>query len=123
MSYVGTGYRSRRLLLTLALAVSLGASALAQDKSKISGATALQPGTTYTVGTTGPAGGARVQGQAVTPAEKRVSVIVKLTDKSLAAYKGGVAGMAPTSPAATRAPSLDINSSASQQYLAYLNHD
>jgi Subtilase family/PA domain/Peptidase inhibitor I9 len=121
MSYIGIGYHSRQLPLIVALAVSLSASALAQDKSKITGATALQPGTTYKVGTTGPAGGARVQGQAVTRAEKRVSVIVKLSDKSLAAYKGGVGGMAATSPAATGAPSLDVNSSASQQYLAYLN--
>jgi uncharacterized repeat protein (TIGR01451 family) len=93
--------------------------ALAQDKGRITGATPLQPGTTYKVGTTGgAAAGARAQ--AASRTEKRISVIVKLSADSLAAYKGGVTGLAPTSPEATGAPALDVDSTASRQYLSYL---
>jgi uncharacterized repeat protein (TIGR01451 family) len=112
-------YSICQLSLFVALVLSVGASASAQDKSRFTGATPLQPGTTYAVGTTGGGAGARVQ--ATSPAEKRVSVIVKFSDASLAAYKGGVTGLAPTSPAVTGAPSLDVDSSASRQYLSYLS--
>ena len=53
--------------------------------------------------------------------DARISIIVKLEDASLAAYSGSVAGLAPTNPRITGTPRLDVRSSASQAYLAYLN--
>src|SRR5262245_5194943 len=125
MSYLSIRYSLNRLPLALLLASSLGASALAQDKSKIIGATPLQPGATYAIGKTGKvtAAGARAQAQAQAAprTERRVSVIVRFADDSLAAYKGGKSGLAATSPAATGAAKLDTSSSASRQYLTYLS--
>jgi uncharacterized repeat protein (TIGR01451 family) len=46
--------------------------------------------------------------------------IVRLTDPSLAAYKGGIAGFEATSPVVTGARKLDVNAPASQAYLSYL---
>jgi len=52
---------------------------------------------------------------------KRIGVIVKLKDASLAAYQGGVPGLAATSPVATGADKIDTQSAASKQYLGYLD--
>ena len=52
---------------------------------------------------------------------KLVSVIVKLDVEPLASYRGGVSGLAPTSPEATGAPKLDLNSPSSQAYLDYVD--
>ncbi len=49
-----------------------------------------------------------------------VPVIVKLEGDSLAAYKGGVAGLKATSPAVTGASRLDLDSKASVAYLGHL---
>ncbi len=46
--------------------------------------------------------------------------IIRLNNPSLAAYRGGIPGLAPTSPRATGAAKLDVNSPASQAYLDYL---
>jgi hypothetical protein len=46
--------------------------------------------------------------------------IIRLSDPSLAAYRGGIEGLAPTSPRATGAAKLDVNSPESQAYLSYL---
>ena len=46
--------------------------------------------------------------------------IVKLTDASLATYKGGISGLAATSPEVTGARKLDAKSPASVAYLDYL---
>jgi subtilisin family serine protease len=51
----------------------------------------------------------------------RVSVIAKLTDASLASYRGGVAGLAATSPKVTGARKLDPSTAASRDYLSYLH--
>ncbi len=106
-----------RLPLALVLSMVAGAAAMAADANKFK-ATPLQPGTTYGVGVVRPPAGARAQAQ--TRADKRISVIVKLADNSLAAYKGGVSGLAPTNPAVTGARALDMGSAASRQYLSYL---
>ena len=50
-----------------------------------------------------------------------VPVIVKLEDESLASYRGGVAGLEPTSPAVTGEKRLDTRSLRSQAYLKYLS--
>lgn len=47
--------------------------------------------------------------------------IVRLQDASLAAYKGGITGLRPTSPEATGARKLDTSTAASQAYLDYLS--
>jgi hypothetical protein len=109
-----------RLPLALVLSMVVGAAALAADASKFK-ATPLQPGATYGVGVVRPAAGAKAQAQAQTPAEKRISVIVKLADDSLAAYKGGLSGLAATSPVVTGAKELDVRSTDSKKYLTYLS--
>ncbi len=53
-------------------------------------------------------------------ADGRVHVVVRLKDKPLASYTGGVAGLAATSPRVTGAKRLDVDSAASQEYLSYL---
>ncbi len=52
--------------------------------------------------------------------ERLVSVVVALKDQPLAAYDGGLPGLAPTSPRLTGRPKLDASASESQNYLAYL---
>ena len=49
-----------------------------------------------------------------------VSVIVKLDAEPLATYRGGVPGLAPTSPEVTGAPKLDLKSPSSLAYLGHL---
>lgn len=49
-----------------------------------------------------------------------VSIIVQLEDASLAAYEGGLPGLAPTSPEVTGAQKVDVNAPESQLYLGYL---
>ncbi len=46
--------------------------------------------------------------------------IIQLDNASLAAYRGGIEGLAATSPRVTGAAKLDVNSPESQAYLAYL---
>ncbi len=48
--------------------------------------------------------------------------IVRLKDASLAAYKGGLAGLQATSPEVTGARKLDVNTDTSQAYLDYLRY-
>ena len=50
-----------------------------------------------------------------------VSVIVKLEDAPLASYRGGIPGLAATSPSATGAAKLNVNTPACRAYLSYLN--
>ncbi len=54
-------------------------------------------------------------------AARDVGVIVRLADDSLASYRGGVAGLRATSPRALGAKRLDMGSTDSQRYLAYLD--
>ncbi len=53
--------------------------------------------------------------------DRIVSVLVKLDVAPLASYRGGVSGLAPTSPRITGARQLDSAAPASQNYLAYLD--
>ncbi|MDQ2999308.1 MAG: hypothetical protein M3R61_19930, partial [Chloroflexota bacterium] len=50
-----------------------------------------------------------------------ISVIVKLDVAPLAAYAGGLPGLAPTTPRLTGAPRLDAAAPDSQRYLRYLD--
>src|SRR6185369_1783628 len=54
------------------------------------------------------------------PASDTGRYFVLLSASPLAAYEGGVAGLAATSPAAIGQTRLNANSAASQAYLAYL---
>lgn len=47
--------------------------------------------------------------------------IVRLADPPLASYRGGIAGLAPTNPAALGQTKLDVDSPASLAYLAHLD--
>jgi subtilisin family serine protease len=49
-----------------------------------------------------------------------VSLIIELDDEPLAAYRGHIAGLAPTHRESTGAMRLDVRTSASQMYLSYL---
>ncbi|HHB90148.1 MAG TPA: DUF11 domain-containing protein [Anaerolineae bacterium] len=53
-------------------------------------------------------------------AEELATYIIRLKNPSLAAYRGGIPGLAPTSPRVTGAAKLDVNSPASQAYLDFL---
>ena len=53
--------------------------------------------------------------------DRIVSVLVKLDVVPLASYRGGVRGLAPTSPRVTGARQLDSAAPVSQRYLAYLD--
>ncbi|MGH3520781.1 MAG: S8 family serine peptidase, partial [Haloechinothrix sp.] len=55
----------------------------------------------------------------------KATYLVRLADAPLAGYRGGVSGLAPTSPAARGEASLDPASAASKAYLGYLEdrHD
>jgi subtilisin family serine protease len=58
---------------------------------------------------------------AVARGESRmVSVIVRLSDESLASYQGKIPGLAATNPRSIGAKRLEPSSAASQQYLTYL---
>ena len=56
----------------------------------------------------------------MTGPQREFVVIIKLDEQSLSSYSGGVPGLAPTSPAALGKAKLELNSPASQAYLAYL---
>jgi len=52
--------------------------------------------------------------------DKLATYIIRLDNPSLAAYRGGISGLAPTNPRAIGTSKLDVNSPASQAYLAFL---
>jgi Subtilase family/PA domain len=55
------------------------------------------------------------------PGSEIVSVLVKLDDPSVAAYQGGIAGLAPTSTRVTGARRLDVRSAAARAYESFLD--
>lgn len=69
-----------------------------------------------------------MQGNAATATESakassandRAVYIVQLTDPAVASYEGGIQGLAATSPRATGARRLDVNSASSKSYQQYL---
>ncbi|MEK7788147.1 MAG: S8 family serine peptidase, partial [Chloroflexota bacterium] len=114
--------------MSLSLILAVTASAVAQDGGGGFTATPLTPEATFSndkgdgQNLVAPSV-ARIQAGAETGfagAEEMVSVIVKLTDESLATYEGGIAGLPATSPNITGAGQLDVNSPESQLYLSYL---
>lgn len=127
-------FKARRLLKAIHIVVSLSlilavtASAVAQDGGGGFIATPLTPESTFSndkgdgQNTVAPS----IAGIQAGPetgsasAAEMVSVIVKLSDESLATYEGGIAGLPATSPKATGAERLDVNSPESQLYLTYL---
>lgn len=96
-----TSTRRRRALQALILAVAVGAVPVAAM---------AQPGS--------PDGGA-ASGAALGESDTGLW-IVQLDEPALAAYTGGIHGLSATSPEVTGAPSLDVDSSASQAYLSHL---
>ena len=98
------------LLVVLILALMVPSVAFAQGPEGGFTATPLAPGSTFTASKS-EAGGALT-----------VPVIVKLEGDSLASYRGGVPGLAPTSPAVTgEKPARHDIPLRSQAYLKYLD--
>jgi subtilisin family serine protease len=117
--------RSRRLLslLLVVLTALVGsASALAQGGVKGFTATPLSPSDQYSMTTAKDTANRPAAALGANSSSgKLVSVIVKLNSASLAAYTGDVPGLAATNPRVTGADKLDVTSSASKQYLAYVD--
>lgn len=100
----------RRLRRTISIVVltAVGGMAAAQEPASRFQAAAVQPASQFH---------ARKQ-----PSRAgMVSVIVKLESDSLAAYRGGLPGLAATSLEATRAARLDVRAAHCQKYLRYLD--
>lgn len=106
------------VLASVVIVLSMSVSAFAQD----TGGFTAQPLTADSTISVDKEGAAQpsVAGIAAAGGEAMVSVIVKLDDASLAEYSGGIDGLPATSPTVTGATALDVNSAASQLYLAYL---
>lgn len=110
-----TGTHDLRKFLVAGASLVLLAAALPANAAESPGAdrftaTGLEP-TDTVVGDLSKAG--RTQ-------DGRVSVIVKLDDPSVAAYSGGVPGLAPTNPRARGEQRLDLESQATKEYRGYL---
>ncbi|MDW8268343.1 MAG: S8 family serine peptidase [Anaerolineae bacterium] len=103
------------LLFVLVLIAALPAAALAQPVAQSAGprfeVIPLTPETVFDTAVDGKA--------APVTSDELVSVVVKLDFAPLAQYRGGVEGLAPTSPDVTGATALDASSPASRAYLAY----
>lgn len=117
---------NRRILnLALVLAVTLltNVPGFAQGPGTQFEATPLTPDSTFQASFSkpapAPAGPSLRSAQGVGGANL-VSVIVKLDAEPLATYRGGVPGLAATSPEVTGAPKLDLNSPGSLAYLGHL---
>jgi uncharacterized repeat protein (TIGR01451 family) len=127
-------FKARRLLKAIHIVVSLSlilavtASAVAQDDGGGFIATPLTPESTFSndkgdgqnAAAPGIAGIQAGPETGLAGAEGMVSIIVKLSDESLATYEGGIAGLPATSPLVTGIERLDVNSPESQLYLTYL---
>ncbi|MGH3735040.1 MAG: S8 family serine peptidase [Micromonosporaceae bacterium] len=66
--------------------------------------------------------GATVPQLVASAATERSTYLVRLAEPPLAAYRGGVAGIPATSPAARKATRLDVDSAASRAYLRHLGN-
>jgi subtilisin family serine protease len=113
-------WRLLSLLMVVLTALAGSASAFAQGGGKTFTATPLSPSSQSTIviaknGTAQP--GLRTAGATA----RLMSVIVKLNAEPLTTYEGDVPGLAATSPRVTGAEKVDLQSSASKQYLSYVD--
>lgn len=113
-------------LLTIILTLLVGSASAFAQATPASGLTAtpLSPSDQSSLSVVKDNAAALPQPQSArraAPAAKRIGVIVKLKDASLATYKGEVPGLAATSPVVTGAERVDTKSAPSQQYLGYLD--
>ena len=114
--------RSRRVLaLMLAALVALSATAGALARGQAPLALTARPATAVARFSQDSPWDSRANAKQGVVASKLVSVIVKLADAPLAAYAGGLPGLAPTSPSRTGAARLDAAAPDSLRYLAYLD--
>ncbi len=100
------GFQWLSLILVLTVLGAPGANPRAQERFR---AVPLSPEKTLQSNTRKLAAGGRL-----------VSVIVKFDVEPLATYSGGIPGLAATSPEATGAGRLDVNSPAAQAYLSFM---
>ena len=107
----GNGWTTLSLLAILALLALTYAPSFAQGTGPSDfKATPLTPESTIQI----------AKSASGTSATKLTSVIVKLKGAPLAAYAGGIQGLAPTSPSVIGESQLNVESAASQAYLAHL---
>jgi uncharacterized repeat protein (TIGR01451 family) len=107
------------LILVVAVTLLTNIPGFAQGPGPNFTATGLTPDSTFQAAFSKAAPGPSLQSLQA-GGDKLVSVIVKLDAESLAAYRGGIPGLAATSPEVTGAPKLDVNSSSSLAYLGHL---
>jgi hypothetical protein len=111
--FSGIGSRVLYTLLILVFLVASPGSVFAQDAVPPFTVTPLEPDETITVEKI-----QRILPQL--PPTGEVSVVVKLADESLAAYRGGIPGLPATSPAVTGQKKVNLKSNASRAYMNYL---
>lgn len=115
--------RVNHLLVLLMIAAMLIVGALPTAAAPPPGATAVQPAAkkvpNFSEATAVPAssGGVVLQPK---NAKGPATYLVRLADPPLASYRGGIPGLAPTSPAVTGARKLNVKSPASLAYRQYL---
>jgi subtilisin family serine protease len=97
--------KTRPCLTAIVVAAAFVAPAHGGEEGRRLRATPLEPASAYSLAKT-PGG--------------EVSVIVKLDVDAMASYRGGVAGLAPTSPRATGARRLDPTSAQARAYESFL---
>lgn len=113
MGSMSKGRKTIYWILTLIFILSLNATAFAQDGGGFTPVpSGLEFESIYSLESK----------KAPAPASDNglVGVIVKLNVDSVTAYKGGIAGLAPTSPRVTGKNRLDLNGQAEQQYLNFV---
>ncbi len=107
------------LILVVAVTLLTNVPGFAQGPGPNFKATGLTPDSTFQAAFSKAAAGPSRQSLQA-GGDKLVSVIVKLDAESLATYRGGIPGLAATSPEVTGAPKLDLNAPSSVAYLGHL---
>ena len=120
MSYFPRSRRMPALILALFVAFPMSAAALAQD-ARLAGVSARPAVAVARFSLDQPWDGRARQKKPAAGGDPLISVIVKLDAAPLAAYAGGLPGLAPTAPRITGAPRLDAAAPDSQRYLRYLD--
>jgi hypothetical protein len=93
--------------------LALQVPALTQGRAESFRATALEPASQQSL----------TVKKHPTPGREQVSLLVKLAEPSIAAYQGGIAGLAPTSNRVTGARRLDLRSPDARAYASFLDRE
>src|SRR3954454_4563050 len=120
MSYFSRSRRVSALIMALFVAFPMSAAALARD-ARLAGVSARPAVAVSHFSLDQPWDGHARQPKPAASGDPLISVLGKLGVAPLAAYAGGVPGLAPTAPRITGAPRLDAVAPDSQRYLRYLD--